>query len=68
MNFNSLVLDKNFTEGGKRAKAKSKRSGPNDESIAGGAMDEEEDRFGKGAVLPSVKFLSSTKLFQNKMG
>ncbi|MBF8263282.1 MAG: Ribonuclease [Parachlamydiales bacterium] len=33
-----------------RGKARSKRSDPNDESIAEGAMDEEEDRSGKAAA------------------
>ncbi len=35
---------------GERGKARSKRSGPNDESIAEGSMDEEEDRSGKAAA------------------
>ncbi|MBF8263468.1 MAG: hypothetical protein HW387_1133 [Parachlamydiales bacterium] len=33
-----------------RGKARSKQSGPNDESIAEGSMDEEEDQSGKAAA------------------
>ena len=35
---------------GERGKVRSKRSGPNDEPIAEGAMGEEEDRSGKAAA------------------
>ena len=37
-------------DSGERGKARSKRSGPNDESIVEGAMDEEKNRSGKAAA------------------
>ena len=37
-------------DSGERGKARSKRSVPNDEFIAEGAMNEEEDRYGKAAA------------------
>ncbi len=49
VNFTAFFLNSS-QDSGERGKAKSKQSGPHNESIAEGAMDEEEDRSGKAAA------------------